>query len=69
MLYIIADEEVHSNQLIAAQVMECLALVAFVAAVTCAFLKMCVLKEQGILFIVTGLLNWLAGNYYVISQL
>lgn len=62
MLYIIADVAVHSNQLIAAQVLECLALVAFVTAVTCAILKMFVLKEQGMLFVVTGLLNWLAGN-------
>ncbi|CAC5425796.1 unnamed protein product [Mytilus coruscus] len=59
----LADAPVHYNQLVAAQVLECLALVAFVAAVTCAFLKMFVLKEQGMLFVVTGLLNWLAGKY------
>ncbi|XP_071144356.1 peripheral myelin protein 22-like [Mytilus edulis] len=45
----------------ATEALECLALVAFVAAVICAFLKMFVLKERGILFVVTGLLNLIAG--------
>ncbi|VDI49347.1 Hypothetical predicted protein [Mytilus galloprovincialis] len=52
----------HSNQLIVAQVLECFALFAFLASVTCAFLKMFVLKEQGMLFFVICLLNWLAKN-------
>ncbi|XP_071144314.1 uncharacterized protein [Mytilus edulis] len=65
--YDIKDAPVHYNQLIAAQVLECLALVAFVAAVVCAFLKMFVLKEQGMLFVVTGLLNWLAGGLALVG--
>lgn len=63
----IKDSPVHYNQLVAAQVLECLALGAFVAAVTCAFLKMFVLKEQGMLFVVTGLLNWLAGGLALVG--
>ncbi|XP_063405650.1 claudin domain-containing protein 2-like [Mytilus trossulus] len=57
----------YSNQLIAAQVLECLALVAFVAAVTCVFLKIFVLKEQVMLLVVTGLLNWLAGGLSLVG--
>ncbi|XP_052085437.1 uncharacterized protein LOC127723042 isoform X3 [Mytilus californianus] len=67
--YDITDAPVHYNQLVAAQVLECLALVAFLAAVTCAFLKIFVLKEQGMLFVVTGLLNWLAGGLALIGTI
>ncbi|VDI04486.1 Hypothetical predicted protein [Mytilus galloprovincialis] len=46
----------------ASEAMECLALLAFVAAMVCAILKMFVLKNQRMLFVVTGLLNLLAGG-------
>lgn len=47
----------------ASEAMECLALLAFIAALVCAILKMFVLKNQRMLFVVTGLLNLLAGEY------
>lgn len=47
----------------ASEGMECLALLAFVAAVVCVIQKNLVLKNQRILFVVTGLLNLLAGEY------
>lgn len=51
----------------ATEALECLALVAFVAAVTCALLKMFILKKQRMLFVVTGLLNILAGGCALIG--
>lgn len=65
----IKDSPVHYNQLVAAQVLECLALGAFLAAVTFAFLKMFVLTEQGILFVLTGLLNLMAGVFALIGAI
>lgn len=49
--------------MIAAEVLESLALVAFVVAVTCAFLKIFVLKEKGNMFAITGVFNLIAGKY------
>ncbi|XP_071144056.1 lens fiber membrane intrinsic protein-like [Mytilus edulis] len=57
----------HFNQLIVAQILECFALLAFLAALSCAFLKMFVLKDQGMLFLVTCLLNWLAGGLALVG--
>ncbi|XP_063408335.1 uncharacterized protein LOC134691705 [Mytilus trossulus] len=51
----------HNNYLTAAEVIESLALGAFLAAQISALLKVFVLKKQRILFIVTGLLNFVAG--------
>ncbi|XP_076083799.1 uncharacterized protein LOC143054662 [Mytilus galloprovincialis] len=62
-----ADAPERDAQLAAAGVMESLALVAFVAALVCAFLKMFVLKEKGIMFVVTGLLNFIAGGLALIG--
>ncbi|XP_063406836.1 uncharacterized protein LOC134690730 isoform X2 [Mytilus trossulus] len=51
---------VSDAHLIAAAVLESLALVAFVVAVICAFLKMFVLKEKGNMFAITGVFNLIA---------
>ncbi|XP_052085440.1 uncharacterized protein LOC127723045 [Mytilus californianus] len=51
----------------ATEALECLALAAFLSAVVCAILKMFVLKNQRMLFVVTGLLNLLAGGFALIG--
>ncbi|CAG2250956.1 unnamed protein product [Mytilus edulis] len=63
----IADQPVHNSHIIATEVLECLALGAFLAAVACAFLKMFILTEQGMLFVLTGLLNLMAGVFALIG--
>ncbi|CAC5422667.1 unnamed protein product [Mytilus coruscus] len=51
----------------AARALECLALVSFVAALISAVLKVFVLKEQGIMNFVAGLLNLMAGGLTLIG--
>ncbi|XP_063408334.1 uncharacterized protein LOC134691704 [Mytilus trossulus] len=63
----IADATVHNSHIIATEVLECLALGAFLAAMACAFLKMFILTEQGMLFVLTGLLNLMAGVFALIG--
>ncbi|CAC5386049.1 unnamed protein product [Mytilus coruscus] len=65
----IADLPIHNSHIVATEVLECLALGAFLAAVTFAFLKMFVLTEQGILFVLTGLLNLMAGVFALIGAI
>ncbi|XP_071143568.1 lens fiber membrane intrinsic protein-like [Mytilus edulis] len=55
------DAPSYNSQYKAAQALECLALLAFVAAVVCAFLKVFVLKEKRMMFVVTGFLNLISG--------
>ncbi|CAG2197366.1 LIM2 [Mytilus edulis] len=61
------DIPIYNSQYKAAQALECLALLAFVAAVVCAFFKVFVLKEQRMLFVVTGLLNLVSGTIALIG--
>ncbi|XP_052085438.1 uncharacterized protein LOC127723042 isoform X5 [Mytilus californianus] len=65
----IKDAPVRDAQLTAAGVLESFALIAFVAALVCAFLKMFVLKDQGIMFVVIGLLNFIAGGLALIGTI
>ncbi|CAC5421202.1 unnamed protein product [Mytilus coruscus] len=51
----------------AARALECLSLVSFVAALISAVLKVFVLKEQGIMNFVAGLLNLMAGGLILIG--
>ncbi|XP_063406834.1 epithelial membrane protein 3-like isoform X1 [Mytilus trossulus] len=60
---------VSDAHLIAAAVLESLALVAFVVAVICAFLKMFVLKEKGNMFAITGVFNLIAGEFALIGTI
>ncbi|VDI39326.1 Hypothetical predicted protein [Mytilus galloprovincialis] len=60
---------IYNSQYKAAQALECLALLAFVAAVICAFLKMFVLKEKRMMFVVTGFLNLVSGITALIGVL
>lgn len=69
MCYYFTDAPVRDAQLAAAGVLESFALIAFVAALVCAFLKMFVLKEQGIMFVVIGLLNFIAGGLALIGTI
>ncbi|XP_052085435.1 uncharacterized protein LOC127723042 isoform X1 [Mytilus californianus] len=64
-----SDAPVRDAQLTAAGVLESFALIAFVAALVCAFLKMFVLKDQGIMFVVIGLLNFIAGGLALIGTI
>ena len=57
-------KEIFPDGLTGAQVLESLALVVYLSAAVCGVLKMFVLKDLSVLFVVTGLLNIAAGNVY-----
>ncbi|XP_063399371.1 uncharacterized protein LOC134684006 [Mytilus trossulus] len=63
------DAPVRDAQFTAAGVLEIFALVAFVAALVCALYEMFVLTEKGIMFVVIGLLNLMAGGHALIGTI